>query len=71
MCREQFVLMQKSFHNEAVRDAELWIATQSYTDLYYVGARLTALPTVQEILKEYLRCLTYVLSIDEYFKYAV
>ena len=39
LCREQFVAdAKKLFIMKQFRDAELWIAAQSYTDLYYVGA---------------------------------
>ncbi len=33
------------------RDAELWIAAQTYTNLYYVGARLTVLLVCKKSLK--------------------
>ena len=40
LCREQFVAdAKKLFIMKQFRDAELWIAAQSYTDLNYVGAK--------------------------------
>ena len=53
LCREQFVAdAKKLFIMKQFRDAELWIAAQSYTDLYYVGAKAHGSAHMQEILKE-------------------
>ena len=53
LCREQFVAdAKKLFIMKQFRDAELWIAAQTYTDLYYVGAKAHGSTRMQEILKE-------------------
>ena len=53
LCREQFVAdAKKLFIMKQFRDAELWIAAQSYTDLYYVGAKAHGSARMQETLKE-------------------
>ena len=53
LCREQFLAdAKKLFIMKQFRDAELWIAAQSYTDLYYVGAKAHGSAHMQEILKE-------------------
>lgn len=64
LCREQFVAdAKKLFIMKQFRDAELWIAAQSYTDLYYVGAKAHGSARMQEILKEVFPLLN-VCSID-------
>ena len=64
LCREQFVAdAKKLFIMKQFRDAELWIAAQSYTDLYYVGAKARGSAHMQEILKEVFPLLN-VCSID-------
>ena len=64
LCREQFVAdAKKLFIMKQFRDAELWIAVQSYTDLYYVGAKAHGSSRMQEILKEVFPLLN-VCSID-------
>ena len=51
--REQFVAdAKKLFIMKQFKDAELWIAAQSYTDLYYVGAKAHGSDRMQKILKE-------------------
>ena len=53
LCREQFIAdAKKLFIMKQFRDAELWIAAQSYTDLYYVGAKAHGSDRMQKILKE-------------------
>ena len=53
LCREQFVAdAKKLFIMKQFKDAELWIAAQSYTDLYYVGAKAHGSDSMQKILKE-------------------
>ena len=62
--REQFVAdAKKLFIMKQFRDAELWIAAQSYTDLYYVGTKAHGSDRMQEILKEVFPLLN-VCSID-------
>ena len=64
LCREQFVAdAKKLFIMKQFRDAELWIAAQSYTDLYYVGAKAHGSDCMQKILKEVFPLLN-VCSID-------
>ncbi len=64
LCREQFVAdAKKLFIMKQFRDAELWIAAQSYTDLYYVGAKAHGSDRMQEILKRIFPLLN-VCSID-------
>ena len=64
LCREQFVAdAKKLFIMKQFRDAELWIAAQSYTDFYYVGAKAHGSARMQEILKEVFPLLN-VCSID-------
>ena len=64
LCREQFVAdAKKLFIMKQFRDAELWIAAQSYTDLYYVGAKAHGSDRMQKILKEVFPLLN-VCSID-------
>ena len=64
LCREQFVAdAKKLFIMKQFRDAELWIAAQSYTDLYYVGSKAHGSARMQEILKEVFPLLN-VCSID-------
>ena len=64
LCREQFVAdAKKLFIMKQFRDAELWIAAQSYIDLYYVGAKAHGSVRMQEILKE-VSPLLNVCSID-------
>lgn len=64
LCREQFVAdAKKLFIMKQFRDAELWIAAQSYTDLYYVGAKAHGSAHMQEILKE-VSPLLNICSID-------
>ena len=64
LCREQFVAdAKKLFIMKQFRDAELWIAAQSYTDLYYVGAKAHGSAHMQEILKEVFPLLN-ICSID-------
>ncbi|MFC2629701.1 MAG: PIN domain-containing protein [Lancefieldella rimae] len=53
LCREQFIAdAKKLFIMKQFRDAELWIAAQSYTDLYYVGAKAHGSDRMQKILIE-------------------
>ena len=53
LCREQFVAdAKKLFIMKQFKDAELWIAAQSYADLYYVGAKAHGSDRMQKILKE-------------------
>lgn len=62
--REQFVAdAKKLFIMKQFKDAELWIAAQSYTDLYYVGAKAHGSDRMQKILKEVFPLLN-VCSID-------
>lgn len=64
LCREQFVAdAKKLFIMKQLKDAELWIAAQSYTDLYYVGAKAHGSDRMQKILKEVFPLLN-VCSID-------
>ena len=64
LCREQFIAdAKKLFIMKQFRDAELWIAAQSYTDLYYVGAKAHGSDRMQKILKEVFPLLN-VCSID-------
>ena len=64
LCREQFVAdAKKLFIMKQFKDAELWIAAQSYTDLYYVGAKAHGSDRMQKILKEVFPLLN-VCSID-------
>lgn len=64
LCREQFIAdAKKLFIMKQFRDAELWIAAQSYTDLYYVGAKAHGSDCMQKILKEVFPLLN-VCSID-------
>ena len=64
LCREHFVAdAKKLFIMKQFKDAELWIAAQSYTDLYYVGAKAHGSDRMQKILKEVFPLLN-VCSID-------
>jgi len=64
LCREQFITdAKKLFIMKQFKDAELWIAAQSYTDLYYVGAKAHGSDRMQKILKEVFPLLN-VCSID-------
>ena len=64
LCREQFVAdAKKLFIMKQFRDAELWIAAQSYTDLYYVGTKAHGSTLMKEILKEVFPLLN-VCSLD-------
>ncbi len=59
--------MQKAFIMKQFKDAELWIATQSYTDLLCgcYGAHGSA--HMQEILGS-ISTVTYVLSMEQIFQ---
>lgn len=64
LCREHFVAdAKKLFIMKQFKDAELWIAAQSYTDLYYVGAKAHGSDRMQKILKKVFPLLN-VCSID-------
>lgn len=64
LSREQFVADAKRlFVMKQFRDAELWIAAQTYTDLFYIGSKVHGPKRMQEILRE-VSPLLNVCSID-------
>lgn len=64
LSREQFVADAKRlFVMKQFRDAELWIAAQTYTDLFYIGSKVNGSKRMQDILRE-VSPLLNVCSID-------